>query len=95
MSTILNAHEREDLRLSALAFLAACNTNAFTAGQLAAILRRRKAVEFVFTDADVESALVFLDGQKWATPLESQFGASKPRQATSAGVLEAERLGLC
>lgn len=95
MASNLSASEREDLRIAMLGFLATCNACAFTAGQLAPILRRHRSVAFPITDADVESALIFLDGQKWTMLLQSDCGASMSHQITSAGVLEAERRGLC
>lgn len=91
----LSPAQREDLRMVTLAYLAARNTAAFEASQIAVTLRRRRAVDFPFADADVESALKFLDGQRWTEPIQSDFGPSAPRQVTSAGVLEAERRGLC
>ena len=95
MNPELSSSEREELRMVLLAYLAQRNTAAFTSAQIAPILRRRRAVDFLFTDQDVESALVFLDGQCWTRPIPSQFGGSMPRQVTSQGVLEAERRGLC
>jgi hypothetical protein len=91
----LTQGEREELRMVVLAYLAQRNTAAFTAAQVAPILRRRRAVDFLFDDQAVESAMTFLDGQKWTEPIPSDFGASMPRKVTSAGVLEAERRGLC
>ena len=81
--------------MAMLAFLATCNSSAFTAGQLAPMLRRRRSVSFPFTDDDVESALVFLQGNGWTQVVFSEFGGSKPYQVTSMGVLEAERRGFC
>lgn len=95
MATPLTPLEREELRMVVLAYLAGRNMAAFTAAQMAPILRRRRAVDFPFNDEDVESALVFLAGQRWCAPMPSEFGASKPYQVTSEGVLEAERRGLC
>jgi len=94
-NTDLTPYEREELRIVTLAYLAQRNTAAFTAAQIAPILRRRRAVDFLFKDDDVESALVFLDGKEWTQVVPSDFGASQPRRVTSAGVLEAERRGLC
>ena len=95
MNTELTPAEREELRMVLLAYLAQRNTAAFTAAQVAPVLRRRRSVDFPFVDQDIESAMTFLDGQKWTEVIESRFGASVPRKVTSAGVLEAERRGLC
>lgn len=95
MDTELTPLEREELRMVALAYLAQRNTAAFTAAQVAPILRRRRSVDFLFADQDIESAMTFLDGQKWTEVIESDFGSSMPRKVTSQGVLEAERRGLC
>jgi len=95
MATLLTAPEREDLRMATLAYLATCNTAAFTSGQLAPILRRRRAVGFPFTDGDMDGALAFLEGQGWTRGIDSGFGGSRAYQVTSPGVLEAERRGFC
>ena len=95
METNLTPAEREELRMVMLAYLAQRNTAAFTSAQVAPILRRRRAVDFLFTDQDIESAMTFLDGQKWTQVIPSSFGGSMPRKVTSEGVLEAERRGLC
>jgi len=91
----LTPAQREDIRIVTLGYLAARNTAAFDADQITQILKRRRAVDFPFVPADVESALTFLDGQGWTALQVSPFGVSRPRMATTQGVLEAERRGLC
>ena len=91
----LSPAQREDLRMVTLGYLAARNTGAFPLDMIAQTLRRRRAVDFIFTDQDVDSALVFLSGKEWAKVQFSGFGAGSAWQVTSAGVLEAERRGLC
>jgi hypothetical protein len=95
MATELTALEREELRMVVLGYLAPRNPGAFTAAQIAPILRRRRAVDFPFADQDVLGALSFLSDKKWAVSVSSDFGISESFRVTADGILEAERRGLC
>lgn len=95
MSNSLNVSEREDLRVVVHAYLAGRMGSAFSKEQITPILRRRRSVDFQIEESDVEDALIFLVGQKWAASINSDHGASIFYQATAEGVLNAERRGLC
>jgi len=95
MNTELTALEREELRMVVLGYLAPRNPGAFTAAQIAPILRRRRAVDFPFADQDVLGALSFLSDKRWAVSVSSDFGVSESFRVTADGILEAERRGLC
>jgi hypothetical protein len=95
MTTELTPEEREELRMVVLGYLAPRNPGAFTPAQIAPILRRRRAVDFPFTDQDVLCALSFISDKKWAVCMASDFGLSQAFRATADGILEAERRGLC
>ena len=95
MPTDLKPSEREDLRNVVLGYLAARQTGAFDAAQIRATLLRRRDLDFAPTVADVEAAVSFLLDKGFAKLQPSDMGAYTPSQATSAGVAEAERRGLC
>lgn len=90
----LDQPSRELLRDKILARLSRRQAFSYTADAIARALRDRALVDFDPDLADVESACVFLAGTGWLTSTPHPAGSTRLYQATSAGVLEAERRGL-
>lgn len=87
----LRESDRELLRDNCLGYLAARQGLVFTADAVARGLRGRHMIDFEADQDDCFVALVFLEGLGFVNHSPHPTGASVEWQATSAGVLHAER----
>ena len=90
---MLNQQEREILRQTIAGFLATRSAVSFSCDSIHRSITKREYVDFKIEVNDVESALVFLEGLKYAKKEPSGMGATLYWSATSEGVLASERNG--
>ena len=90
---IATQRDREILRERVVGYLATRSALKFEASAIRRALVARGLVDFTPGEDDVEQALVFALGMGYAEKAPAQMGATVYWQATTAGVLAAERNG--
>lgn len=87
--------EREILRQTVTGYLATRCQLRFDAEQIRRAIYSRGLVDFSVSVEDLEKSLAFCEGLGLAKQCREQMGATIYWQATSEGVLAAERNGWC
>lgn len=90
----MDQEQRENLRKEVLLCLAVRHPLAFTHGNITERIRRRRLLDFQFTQDDVAQALGLLQDLELVSSETDPLGATKYWKASGKGVLEAERMGL-
>jgi len=87
----LKASDRELLRDNCLGYLSTRQGLLFSAGAVLRGMRGRQMIDFAADEQDVFQALVFLQGLGFVQQSAHATGSTVEWQASSAGVLHAER----
>lgn len=89
----ISQQQREQLREAVVGYLGPrCALN-FDTAAIKRSLTHKRVVDFEIIDSDLEASLVFAEGMGYVKTVHTDMGATVYWQATSGGVLAAERNG--
>jgi hypothetical protein len=90
----MDQEHKEELRKEVLQCLAVRHPLAFTCGQVAERVRRRRLLDCPVTEEDALQALSLLEELELVSHEVDPLGSTRYYKATGKGVLESERMGL-